>query len=99
MAIGDLDEARGDHLARKCLQNWPVYSDPNLPPKPTRSLFQPTDVTDYQSVLKLFEETFKKYKRIDHVVVTAGSAQTEESWFDHTLNLSEIRNVCLTISW
>jgi NADP-dependent 3-hydroxy acid dehydrogenase YdfG len=50
-------------------------------------------VTDYQSVLDLFENTFKKYKRIDHVVVTAGSTETEAPWFDHALNLSEVRKV------
>ncbi|KAL2787087.1 NAD(P)-binding protein [Aspergillus keveii] len=91
VAIGDIDGARGEQVARKCIQQWPVYSDPALPPKPPRATFQGTDVTDYQSVLDLFENTFKKYKRIDHVVVTAGSTETEAPWFDHALNLSEVR--------
>ncbi|KAL4880625.1 hypothetical protein BJY04DRAFT_72216 [Aspergillus karnatakaensis] len=91
VAIGDIDAARGEQVARKCIQQWPVHSDPSAPPKPFRAVFQKTDVTEYQSVLDLFEETFKRYKRIDHVVVTAGSTETEETWFDHTLNLKAIQ--------
>ncbi|KAL4916175.1 hypothetical protein BDW62DRAFT_109894 [Aspergillus aurantiobrunneus] len=91
VTIGDIDTSSGEQLARKCIHNWPVYSDPALPPKPPRATFQETDVTDYQSVLDLFDQTFKKYKRIDHVIVTAGSTEAEESWFDHTLNLTEVR--------
>ncbi|KAL2869664.1 uncharacterized protein BJX67DRAFT_319110 [Aspergillus lucknowensis] len=91
VSIGDIDAVRGDYVASKCIEHWPVHSDPALPPKPPRAAFQRTDVTDYQSVLDLFDNTFNKYKRIDHVVVTAGSTETEEPWFDHALNLTEIR--------
>ncbi|KAL4867960.1 hypothetical protein BDV12DRAFT_108448 [Aspergillus spectabilis] len=91
VAIGDIDSARGEQVARKCIQQWPVHTDPGAPLKPPRAVFQKTDVTNYQSVLDLFEETFKKYNRIDHVVVTAGSTETEETWFDHTLNLKDIQ--------
>lgn len=89
--IGDIDGARGEQVARKCIQQWPVKSDPSGPPKPPRAIFRKTDVTDYQSVLDLFEETFKKHSRIDHVVVTAGSTETEETWFDYTLSLKDIQ--------
>ncbi|KAL5046669.1 hypothetical protein BDW71DRAFT_181631 [Aspergillus fruticulosus] len=89
--IGDIDAARGEQVARKCIQQWPVHSEPTGPPKPPRAIFRKTDVTDYQSVLDLFDDTFKKYNRIDHVVVTAGSTETRESWFDHSLNLAQVR--------
>ncbi|KAL2817505.1 NAD(P)-binding protein [Aspergillus cavernicola] len=91
VVIGDIDAPRGEQLARKCIQQWPVYSDPALPPKPPRAFFQKTDVTNYQSVLDLFDNAFKKYNRIDHVVVTAGSTETDEPWFDHSLSLTAIR--------
>ncbi|KAL3480848.1 hypothetical protein BJX99DRAFT_254178 [Aspergillus californicus] len=89
--VGDIDAARGEQLARKCIQQWPVHWDPAGPPKPPRSMFQKTDVTNYQSALDLFDNTFKKFNRIDHVVVTAGSTETEEPWFDHTLSLTAVR--------
>ncbi|RDW58969.1 uncharacterized protein DSM5745_11175 [Aspergillus mulundensis] len=91
VTIGDIDASRGEQLARKCIQHWPVHSEPTGPPKPPRAVFQTTDVTDYQSVLDLFDRTFKKYNRIDHVVVTAGSTETKETWFDHSLNLTQVR--------
>ncbi|KAL4954688.1 hypothetical protein BDW69DRAFT_136671 [Aspergillus filifer] len=91
VTIGDIDSTRGEQMARKCIQLWPVYSDPALPPKPPRAVFKKTDVTDYQAVLDLFDQTFKKYNRIDHVVVTAGNTETDETWFDHTLNLTQVR--------
>ncbi|KAL4778976.1 hypothetical protein BJX76DRAFT_362227 [Aspergillus varians] len=91
VTIGDIDDSRGEQVALKCIESWPVYSDPALPPKPPRATFKTTDVTNYQAVLDLFDQTFKKYNRIDHVVVTAGSTQTEDSWFGHSLNLNELR--------
>ncbi|KAL4908608.1 hypothetical protein BDW74DRAFT_175291 [Aspergillus multicolor] len=89
--IGDIDTSRGEQMARKCIQHWPVHSEPTGPPKPPRAVFRRTDVTDYQSAFDLFESTFKKYNRIDHVVVTAGSTETKETWFDHSLNLAQVR--------
>ncbi|PYI00687.1 NAD(P)-binding protein [Aspergillus sclerotiicarbonarius CBS 121057] len=91
VCIGDIDSTHGAHLSLKCCEKWPVYSDPNLPPKPPRSTFQPVDITDYHDVLGLFDFAFKTYKRIDHVVVTAGSMEPMENWFDSTLSLQAIR--------
>ncbi|PYH95059.1 NAD(P)-binding protein [Aspergillus ellipticus CBS 707.79] len=91
VCIGDIDSPRGATLARKCRENWPVYTEPAAPPKPPRSTFQPVDITDYQSVLDLFEYAFKTFKRIDHVVVTAGSMEPNENWFDNSLNLEAVR--------
>ncbi|BCS01646.1 putative 3-hydroxyacyl-CoA dehydrogenase [Aspergillus luchuensis] len=89
--IGDIDSTAGAPLSRKCRDKWPVYWDPSGPPKPPRSSFQETDITNYQSVLDLFDFTFKTYKRIDHVVVTAGSMEPKENWFDHALSLQAVR--------
>ncbi|PYH38822.1 putative 3-hydroxyacyl-CoA dehydrogenase [Aspergillus neoniger CBS 115656] len=83
----------GASLVELCCENnaYPVYWDPSGPPKPPRSSFQETDITDYQSVLDLFDFTFKTYKRINHVVVTAGSMEPKDNWFDHALSLQAVR--------
>ncbi|RAK98453.1 putative 3-hydroxyacyl-CoA dehydrogenase [Aspergillus ibericus CBS 121593] len=91
VCIGDIDTPRGAPLSLRCCEKWPVYSDPNLPPKPPRSTFQAVDITDYHAVLNLFDFAFKTYNRIDHVVVTAGSMEPKENWFDCTLSLQDIR--------
>ncbi|KAA8649531.1 hypothetical protein EYZ11_004868 [Aspergillus tanneri] len=91
VCIGDIDTSRGEALSRKCLEKWPAISDPALPPKPPRATFHHVDVTDYQSVVTLFDRTFQIYKRIDHVVVTAGSMETGENWFDQKLSLQSVR--------
>ncbi|KAL4972210.1 hypothetical protein BDW66DRAFT_8594 [Aspergillus desertorum] len=89
--IGDIDATRGEQVAGKCTQQWPVHSEPTGPPKPPRVSFRKTDVTDYRSVLDLFDSTFRTYDRIDRVVIPAGSTETRESWFDHSLNLAQVR--------
>ncbi|GES59640.1 putative 3-hydroxyacyl-CoA dehydrogenase [Aspergillus terreus] len=91
VCIGDIDTTRGEALARKCLENWPAIGDPALPPKPPRSIFQPVDVTDYQAVVDLFDRAFKVYKKIDHVVVTAGNMEAGENFFDQSLSLQTVR--------
>lgn len=93
VVIGDIDATRGEALTRKCLEQFPVYSDPALPPKPARSTFLSVDVTDYQQVVNLFDRAFKTYRKIDHVVVTAGSMETGENWFDQKLSLVTVREV------
>lgn len=64
-----------------------------MPPKPPRSIFQRADVTDDQAVLDLFDRAFQLYKRIDHVVVTAGSLTPAENWFDPNLSIQAVRQV------
>ncbi|KAI9042453.1 putative 3-hydroxyacyl-CoA dehydrogenase [Aspergillus affinis] len=91
VVIGDIDDTGGEALSRKCVEKWPVFSDPALPPKPPRSTFQHVDVTNYQEVVDLFDRAFKKYRKIDHVVVTAGSMDTGENWFDQKLSLVSVR--------
>lgn len=62
---------------------------------PARVLFQSTDVTNYQSVLALFDLAFNTYKRIDHVVSAAGIAEIG-NWFDFGLTLQTVRQVSVT---
>lgn len=60
---------------------------------PPRAIFQTTDVTNYPSVLALFDLAFKTYKRIDHVVSAAGIVEIG-NWFDFGLTLEDVRQVC-----
>lgn len=91
VCIGDIDDTAGEALARRCQDRWPAISDPNQPPKPPRASFRHVDVTDYQSVVDFFEFAFTTYKRIDHVVVTAGSMATGDNWFDQSLSFKTVR--------
>ncbi|PLN77179.1 3-hydroxyacyl-CoA dehydrogenase [Aspergillus taichungensis] len=91
VCIGDIDDTPGEALARKCQDRWPAISDPNQPPKPPRASYRHVDVTDYQSVVDFFEFAFTTYKRIDHVVVTAGSMATGDNWFDQSLSFKTVR--------
>ncbi|KAF9890128.1 hypothetical protein FE257_006289 [Aspergillus nanangensis] len=91
VCIGDIDTAHGEALTRKCLEQWPAIGDPAQPPKPPRATFQAVDVTDYQAVVDLFDRAFKTYKRIDHVVVTAGNMEAGENLFDQNLSLQTVR--------
>jgi NAD(P)-dependent dehydrogenase (short-subunit alcohol dehydrogenase family) len=54
------------------------------------------DVTNYQSVLALFDLAFNTYKRIDHVVSAAGIAEIG-NWFDFGLTLQTVRQVSVMI--
>ncbi|KAF7595217.1 hypothetical protein BBP40_006962 [Aspergillus hancockii] len=87
VCIGDTDTLRGEALSKRCRDKWPVYWDPALPPKPPRTTFYDVDITDYQAVVSLFDRAFQTYKRIDHVVVTAGSMEAGNNWFDQKLSL------------
>ena len=90
VCFGDLDNIEGERLLRKCLNNYPT-EEPGQPP---RAVFQSTDVTNYQSVLGLFDLAFNTYKRIDHVVSAAGIVEIG-NWFDFGLTLQTVRQVRL----
>ncbi|KAJ5593802.1 uncharacterized protein N7459_000010 [Penicillium hispanicum] len=86
VCFGDLDNITGEHLLRKCCDQFhPAEED-----QPPRAIFQATDVTNYQSVLALFDLAFQTYKRIDHVVSAAGILEIG-NWFDFGLTLQTIR--------
>ncbi|KAJ5190153.1 uncharacterized protein N7498_009138 [Penicillium cinerascens] len=86
VCFGDLDNVAGEGLLRKCQDGFP----PEEPDLPTRTIFQTTDVTNYQSVLALFDLAFNTYKRIDHVVSAAGIVEIG-NWFDFGLTLQSVR--------
>lgn len=51
-----------------------------------------TDVTDYDSVLKLFDTAWKKYGQIDIAISNAG-VQEVGNWFDPGLDLDGVQTV------
>ena len=63
---------------------------------PPRAVFHHADVTDYQSVVNLFDKAFETFKRIDHVVaavVATASIFDHGDSFDHALTLRTVREV------
>ena len=90
VCFGDLDNIEGERLLRKALAQFPT-EEPGQPP---RAIFQSTDVTDYQSLLGLFDLAFNTYKHIDHVVSAAGIVEIG-NWFDFGLTLQTVRQVSL----
>lgn len=59
-------------------------------------MFHHADVTDYQSVVNLFDKAFETFKRIDHVVaavVATASIFDHGDSFDHALTLRTVREV------
>jgi len=81
VVFGDLDQVAGNKLVQQ------LTSD-----SPPRVHFMKTDVTDYQSLLALFEFAFEKYGRIDHALPFAGIVEIG-NWFDPSLDLSSIKKV------
>ncbi|KAJ5308573.1 hypothetical protein PENANT_c044G06318 [Penicillium antarcticum] len=86
VCIGDLDNISGERLLKKSCEEFRSEEE-DMPP---RAVFQTTDVTNYPSVLALFDLAFKTYKRIDHVVSAAGIVEIG-NWFDFGLTLEEVR--------
>lgn len=54
--------------------------------------FVQTDVTDYNSVLRLFDTAWKKYRRVDIAISNAG-IQEVGNWFDPGLDLESVKTV------
>jgi hypothetical protein len=67
----------------------------NLLASPGRgsSHFVKTDVTDYDSVLNLFEVAWKRFARVDISISNAG-IQEIGNWFDPSLDRESIKTVC-----
>ncbi|KEF63645.1 uncharacterized protein A1O9_01623 [Exophiala aquamarina CBS 119918] len=87
VCFGDLDEQAGTALANEISQLRSSKGD-----KPGRVHFVATDVTQYQSVLALFQAGLEKYGRIDSAISCAGIIEIG-NWFDPTLDLDTIRTV------
>ncbi|KAJ6126524.1 Short-chain dehydrogenase/reductase SDR [Penicillium sp. IBT 18751x] len=86
VCFGDIDHIAGEGLLRKCQHQFQSEETG----QPARAIFLTTDVTNYQSVLALFDLAFNTYKRIDHVVSAAGIVEIG-NWFDFGLTLESIR--------
>jgi len=59
---------------------------------PAPSIFVKTDVTDYESVLNLFDIALSKFGRVDIAISNAG-LQEAGNWFDPSLDIESIRAV------
>ncbi|KAJ5814508.1 Short-chain dehydrogenase/reductase SDR [Penicillium riverlandense] len=86
VCFGDLDNITGERLVKKCLEVFHPAEEHQAP----RVVFQSTDVTNYDSVLGLFDLAFETYSRIDHVVSAAGIVEIG-NWFDFGLTLQTVR--------
>ncbi|RAL17194.1 putative 3-hydroxyacyl-CoA dehydrogenase, partial [Aspergillus homomorphus CBS 101889] len=84
--IGDVAVAAGEKL----VQDVCATSSPSPPSTHPRAIFQKTDVTNYQSILDLFDIAYKTYGHIDHVVAAAGILEVG-NWFDPALTLETVR--------
>jgi NAD(P)-dependent dehydrogenase (short-subunit alcohol dehydrogenase family) len=51
-----------------------------------------TDVTDYESLLRLFEAAWEKFGRVDIAISNAG-LQEAGNWFDPSLDLESLKAV------
>jgi NAD(P)-dependent dehydrogenase (short-subunit alcohol dehydrogenase family) len=51
-----------------------------------------TDVTNYDSIINLFEAARTKYGRVDIAISNAGITE-KENWFDPNLDLTSIKTV------
>lgn len=88
VCFGDLNTAKGEEVAQACCAPK-TSSNQTSPPQ---ALFHQTDVTDYQSILDLFDTTLRTYGRIDHAVAAAGIVEIG-NWFDPELTLETVRKV------
>ncbi|KAL2822445.1 hypothetical protein BJX63DRAFT_441119 [Aspergillus granulosus] len=81
VCFGDLAVEAGKEVAMK------VNPSDSSPP---RAVFVQTDVTNYESVLKLFDTAMDTYGRIDHAVAGAGITEIGNI-FDPALTMESIR--------
>ncbi|KAL2841136.1 hypothetical protein BJY01DRAFT_257141 [Aspergillus pseudoustus] len=79
--FGDLAVEAGEAIAKR------VNRTNSSPP---RAVFVQTDVTSYDSVLKLFDSAMDTYGRIDHAVAGAGITEIGNI-FDPALDMESIR--------
>ncbi|KAJ0422355.1 hypothetical protein BJY00DRAFT_311076 [Aspergillus carlsbadensis] len=81
VCFGDLAAEAGDAIAEK------ANASNSSPP---RAVFVRTDVTSYDSVLRLFDVAMDTYGRIDHAVAGAGITEIGNV-FDPALDMESIR--------
>lgn len=81
---GDWDAAGGKNVDAQLLQDA----------HPAATQFVQTDVTDYDSVLNLFETAWKAHGKVDIAISNAG-LQESGNWFDPGLDRESIKTVYL----
>ncbi|KAJ5887732.1 hypothetical protein N7495_007773 [Penicillium taxi] len=89
VCFGDKAAAAGNELSAKI-----VAASASSPTRP-QAIFYETDVTDYKSVLGLFDTALETYGHIDHVVAAAGITEIG-NWFDPELTMEDIRQPATT---
>lgn len=88
VCFGDLDEEGGKALAHEISQLRASKGEEHCP----IVHFVATDVTNYQSVVGLFQACLERYGRIDSAISCAGIIEIG-NWFDPNLDLDTIRTV------
>lgn len=77
----------GDQLAKRlCASSLSSSSQP-------QTIFCETDVTEYKSIVNLFDTALNAYGHIDHAIAGAGIMEIG-NWFDPHLTLEDVREVC-----
>ncbi|EAW12431.1 putative 3-hydroxyacyl-CoA dehydrogenase [Aspergillus clavatus NRRL 1] len=87
VCFGDLAVDAGSQIAQNLCS-----SGSSSPP---RAIFQHTDVTDYESVLGLFDLALEKYGHVDHAIACAGIMEIGNC-FDPALTLETVREAPTT---
>lgn len=85
---GDWDSAGGENVDAQ------IFASGSLAP----IQFVKTDVTDYESLLRLFETAWEKFGRVDIAISNAG-LQEAGNWFDPGLDLESVKAVSQLLHW
>ncbi|KAL4973716.1 hypothetical protein BDW66DRAFT_153578 [Aspergillus desertorum] len=89
VCFGDVSAHAGEEIAKTM--------NANFPSSPPRAIFVQTDVTDYDSVLGLFDKAMEAYGRVDHAVAGAGIVEIGNV-FDPALDMQSIRKAILDVN-
>ncbi|KAL4994046.1 hypothetical protein BDV10DRAFT_199066 [Aspergillus recurvatus] len=84
VCFGDVSAQAGEAIAKTV--------NANSPSSPPRAVFVQTDVTNYGSVLSLFDRAIQVYGHVDHAVAGAGIVEIGNV-FDPALDMQSIREV------
>ncbi|OQE36688.1 hypothetical protein PENCOP_c011G04658 [Penicillium coprophilum] len=89
VCFGDTAVREGDQLAKRLSAS--SHSSPSHP----QVIFCETNVTEYKSIVNLFDTTLSAYGHIDHVIACAGIMEIG-NWFDPNLTLEDVREPATT---
>ncbi|KAJ5704492.1 hypothetical protein N7536_000181 [Penicillium majusculum] len=89
VCFGDTAVLEGDQLAKRlCASSLSSSSQP-------QTIFCETDVTEYKSIVNLFDTALNAYGHIDHAIAGAGIMEIG-NWFDPHLTLEDVREPATT---